>query len=68
MPFPTYNVKFPDSLGVRILESSEPVVISGTAAPTTAPAKLGQIYLDTTAKVCYVAFGTAAVGDWIAVN
>lgn len=37
---------------------------TGTAAPTDAPAFIGQHYIDTAAKDVYVAVGTTDSGDW----
>ena len=39
-------------------------VTTGTAAPLTAPASEGDIFVDTTADEAYVAVGTASSADW----
>ncbi len=39
-------------------------IVTGTAAPSTAPEYLGQHYVDTTNKDLYEAAGTSDVGDW----
>lgn len=47
---------------------SIPTVVEGTAAPTTTPDYVGQIFIDTSAKIVYVSVGTSGASDWIAVN
>lgn len=42
------------------------MVSSGAGAPGTTPAKIGNLYVDTTNDVLYVAKGTASSADWIA--
>jgi hypothetical protein len=44
-----------------------PNVTSGTTAPTSTPAKIGDIYVDTTTPTMYFAKGTSSVSDWIAI-
>lgn len=39
-------------------------ILSGTGAPTTAPAFIGQHYIDTTGVVHYLANGTSGPSDW----
>ena len=39
-------------------------IILGTAAPTSAPPKLGAHYVDTVNKVSYIAVGTGTSADW----
>ncbi len=41
---------------------------SGIVAPTSTPAKVGDIYVDTILKKIYVATGTASSADWEVVN
>ena len=48
--------------------ASTPTISSGTAAPNTAPAKVGDIYVDTNADKVYIATGTAADTDWTVLN
>lgn len=43
-------------------------VVTGITAPTVTPDFVGQIFVDTAAKVVYIATGTAASGDWSAVT
>ena len=43
-------------------------VFTGTAAPATAPVKIGDMFLDTTNKLVYIALGTTDSGDWELVN
>ena len=40
--------------------------ISGSAAPSTTPAFVGQEYIDTTNNVTYIAKGTSSSSDWVA--
>ena len=39
-------------------------VTSGAGAPSSAPANIGDIYIDTTNKKMYIAMGTSAASDW----
>jgi len=48
--------------------ASVPTIETGTAAPTTAPAKVGDIFIDTVTPGVYIAKGTAGAGDWVAVS
>ena len=41
---------------------------TGTAAPTTTPAFIGQEFIDTTNKKAYKAMGTTSSPDWILLN
>jgi hypothetical protein len=43
-------------------------VSTGTAAPTSTPSVIGEMYIDTSAKKAYVAMGTASSADWIILN
>ena len=45
-----------------------PRVSSGSGVPTSTPFRVGDIYIDTTGKIVYVATGTGGSGDWTAVN
>ena len=36
----------------------------GTAAPTTTPAKVGLLFIDTTTPAVYISTGTASDADW----
>jgi len=42
-----------------------PAVSSGTAAPTSTPAAIGDIYVDTTNSKTYIAKGTSSSADWV---
>lgn len=39
-------------------------VTSGDGAPSSTPAAVGYIYIDTTADRAYIAVGTASSADW----
>lgn len=41
-----------------------PILSSGAGAPATTPGKVGDIYVDTTNDVHYVATGTSSSADW----
>jgi len=43
-------------------------ITNGTAAPTTTPAKVGNLYIDTVAKKLYIAVGVSSSADWIITN
>jgi hypothetical protein len=45
-----------------------PAISSGTAAPTTTPAKVGDIFVDITNKKLYFATGTSSSSDWTIAN
>lgn len=45
-----------------------PTISSGVIAPSSTPTKVGDVYLDTTAKKIYFACGVASSADWIIVN
>ena len=40
----------------------------GTAAPTTTPAKVGLLFIDTTNAAVYISTGTTGSGDWTALT
>jgi len=48
--------------------SCSPTISSGIAAPSTTPAKVGNVYVDTTNKKIYFSTGTASSADWTIVN
>lgn len=48
--------------------SCSPTISSGTSAPATTPAKVGDMFVDTTGKKLYFATGTASSTDWTIVN
>lgn len=41
-----------------------PAVTTGSGAPTSTPAAVGDIYIDTTNDIAYVATDTTGAGDW----
>lgn len=41
-----------------------PIISSGSGAPSSTPAKVGDIYIDTTSDDAYIAVGTASASDW----
>lgn len=49
-------------------EARIPHVSTGTAVPSTVPAKIGDIFIDTTNKRVYVAIATSTAGDWEVMN
>lgn len=51
-----------------IIETSQPIITSGTTAPSSTPSKVGDIYVDITAKKLYFAAGTSSSSDWIITN
>jgi hypothetical protein len=53
---------FPDQSGTFS------TVTSGTSAPGSTPAAIGQIYVDTSAKKLYFSTGTASSADWTIAN
>jgi hypothetical protein len=50
------------SVGVGAVAAS--VITSGSGAPTSTPSNLGDIYIDTTGDIFYIATGTASSADW----
>jgi hypothetical protein len=40
----------------------------GTATPTTTPAKVGLLFIDTTNATVYISTGTTDSGDWTPLN
>lgn len=49
-------------------DSNFAVISSGTTVPSSIPARIGDIYVDTSLKHTYVAQGTASPFDWIKQN
>lgn len=43
-------------------------IITATAAPSSAPERIGLHWLDTVAKKEYRSYGTSSVGDWVEVG
>lgn len=50
------------------LLDSKATASSGTAAPTSTPAKAGDIYVDTTNYKTYISKGSSSTSDWIKQN
>jgi hypothetical protein len=48
--------------------TTAPIISIGTTSPTTIPAKVGDIYVDTTAGNIYISKGTTNSTDWVQVN
>jgi len=64
-----------DTIPVRILSSQKldadtiyPNISYGTSAPSSTPAKIGNMYIDTSAKKLYIATGTSSSSDWTITN
>lgn len=53
---------------IQEINDSMPIISSGTTAPSSTPTKVGDVYLDTTAKKTYFATGTSSSSDWTIVN
>lgn len=53
---------------VKTYADTKPTISSGTAAPSSTPGKVGDIYIDTSALKLYFATGTSSSADWIAAN
>ena len=53
---------------IKQISDSMPLISSGTTAPSSTPAKVGDVYLDTTAKKIYFATGTTDENDWTIIN
>jgi hypothetical protein len=45
-----------------------PMVYTGTAAPTTTPQKIGDVFIDSTNHKVYISDGTTDSTDWVALN
>lgn len=45
-----------------------PTISTGTAAPTTTPSKVGDMFVDTMNADVYVATGTTNSSDWTVLN
>jgi len=56
------TITYPNQSGIAAL------VTSGTAAPTTTPVALGQIFIDTANGKVYISTGTASSADWKILN
>lgn len=62
------TVRGKDKVSLMKDASTIPVISTGTAAPTTTPTKVGDMYIDTTNKKLYFSVGTSASTDWIIAN
>ena len=51
-----------------IIETNQPIITSGTSAPSSTPGKVGDIYVDTSAKKLYFATGASSSSDWTIAN
>ncbi|MBT2738093.1 right-handed parallel beta-helix repeat-containing protein [Bacillus sp. ISL-7] len=60
----TGSLRFFDGTAERIIVS----ILTGTAAPTTTPSFVGQVFIDTTNKIAYMAVGTSSSTDWKQIN
>lgn len=56
------------TLSASTLVNTGPTISTGTSAPATTPAKVGDIYIDTTNKKLYFAAGISSSSDWIIAN
>lgn len=58
------------SAGAIIEQSATlvPTISTGTSAPGTTPAKVGDMFIDTTGKKLYFATGTSSSADWTIAN
>ncbi|MGN6196505.1 MAG: glycosyl hydrolase family 28-related protein [Ginsengibacter sp.] len=50
------------------ISSTTPIISTGTTAPTSTPAKAGDIYIDLTNRKLYFAGGNSSSSDWIIAN
>lgn len=48
--------------------SKGPAIFSGTGAPSTAPNKAGDLYINTSTSKVYIATGTVTSGSWTLLN
>lgn len=53
---------------LNTLNTSSPTISSGIVAPTSTPTKVGDIYVDTSAKKIYCATGNSSSADWTILN
>jgi len=57
-----------DGRETRNVNTNSPTITSGTAAPTTTPKKVGDIFIRTDTGKAYFAKGTSSSSDWFIVN
>lgn len=55
-------------LAIGAGQSTGATVTTGTVAPATTPAKIGDIYVNTAAGKVYIATGTSSVAKWALLN
>lgn len=48
--------------------NAPPAIIIGAGAPTSAPERIGDIFISTTTAKIYFSTGTATSGSWVVVN
>jgi len=48
----------------NVSAAGAPIITSGAGAPGSTPAKVGDVYIDTTGDDAYIAVGTASSADW----
>ncbi len=48
----------------NVAAAGAPIITSGAGAPSSTPATVGDIYVDTTGDEAYIATGTASSADW----
>jgi hypothetical protein len=53
---------------IQELDDEKPQISSGTSAPATTPGKIGDVFIDTSAKKLYFAIGTGSSADWEIAN
>jgi len=56
------------SLATHNHNSTYPTIETGTAAPSSTPSKVGDMYVDTSNKKLYFAVGTSSSSDWEIAN
>jgi len=53
---------------INELDTEKPTISSGIIAPASTPTKVGDVFIDTSAKKLYFAAGIASSADWIIAN
>lgn len=64
----TTDLNKPVSNAMQTALNSKPTVSSGSGVPSSTPAKIGDIYIDTTNSHTYIAKDTSSSADWIKQN
>lgn len=66
----TFNIQNSGAGNVTLQQDGKnvPAISTGTAAPSSTPSRIGDIYVDTSAKKLYFAAGTDSSADWIIAN